>query len=82
MSNCDADTFIVKPMDKAERARKAEERRAKFADYWRHTLLPVHVQQDLMQAAKMQRGVNEFQRLKMIDAVAEVARLNHPKFFK
>lgn len=82
MSNCDADTFIVNPMNKAEIARKRQESWQKFAAYWRHTLLPVSVQDDLIAAAKAGRGISEFQRLRLIEAVIEEARLNHPKFFK
>lgn len=82
MSNCDADTFLIKPMDKAEFARKKTERDAQKRTYWQHTLLPVSVQDALIHAADPGHRTSQFQRLMLIAEVVKQARLEHPKFFK
>lgn len=82
MSNCDADTFIVKPMDKAEISRKRQESWQRFAAYWRHSLLPVSVQQSLVHAAIPVRGDSDGSRLRKIEKAVARAKLEYPQYFK
>ena len=82
MSNCDADTFIISPMNKAEIARKKQESWQKFAAYWRHTLLPLSVQQSLMHAAIPVRGDSDGSRLRKIEKAVAAVKLEYPQYFK